>query len=267
MGNALRATHVRPLAKQAFREPCFCSPASPCDTLVRPFLLFASGARILARSAANVCAAVIVLSLACLPSAANASEALWAASARNDAKAIQSALASGAPVDARDRRGRTALLIATQANAIAAARVLIAAGADVNAKDDIEDSAYLLAGARGHIEILTLTLANGADLRSVNRFGGTALIPAAHYGHVRAVDILLRAGVAPDHVNRLGWTALLEAIILGDGGERHREIVGLLIAAGANVNIADGKGVSPLAHARARGQGEIARMLERAGAR
>lgn len=199
--------------------------------------------------------------------AARANEALWTASAANDAKTVQRLLASGAAVDARDRRGRTALLIATQANAVAAARVLVAAGADVNAKDDIEDSAYLLAGARGHIEILTLTLANGADLRSVNRYGGTALIPASHYGHVRAVEILLRAGVAPDHVNRLGWTALLEAVILGDGGERHREIVRLLIAAGADVNIPDRQGVSPLAHARARGQVEIARMLERAGAR
>ena len=73
-------------------------------------------------------------------------------------------------------------------------------------------------------------------------------------------------GLVPE-VNRLGWTALLEAIILGDGGKRHQEIVGLLIAAGANVNLADNEGVTPLRHARDRGFDEIAALLEKAGAK
>jgi ankyrin repeat protein len=70
-----------------------------------------------------------------------------------------------------------------------------------------------------------------------------------------------------DHVNRLGWTALLEAVILGDGGPRHTEIVRLLIAHGANVNLADREGVTPLAHARQRRQDAVVALLQRAGAR
>ena len=112
-----------------------------------------------------------------------------------------------------------------------------------------------------------MTLTHGADLGSTNRFGGTALIPASERGHVETVRTLIEAGVAIDHVNRLGWTALLEAIILGDGGKRHRQIVGLLIAAGANVNLADNEGVTPLRHARDRGFDEIAALLEKAGAK
>ena len=69
-----------------------------------------------------------------------------------------------------------------------------------------------------------------------------------------------------DHVNKLGWTGLLEAIILSDGGPRHVEIVKLLVDAGADVNLADGDGVTPLAHARQRGYTEIAAILEAAGA-
>lgn len=211
--------------------------------------------------------AVLVLAAGLLQaSGAFANDALLHAAQRGDAMEAQRLIKAGAAVDYRDARGRTPLLIATDQNHIALARLLVAAGADVNARDQINDTPYLLAGARGRVEILKLTLANGADLRSVNRFGGTAMTPAAHYGHVDAVQVLLAAGVDPDHVNRLGWTALLEAVILGDGGARHTQIVRLLIGGGANVNLADGQGVTALAHARSRGQTAIAALLVAAGA-
>jgi ankyrin repeat protein len=189
------------------------------------------------------------------------------AAEKGDAAAVKQLLAQGADVRARDPRGRTALLAATQGNRVAAARLLIAAGADVNAQDEIRDSAFLLAGARGYVEILRLTLAAGADLKSTNRYGGTALIPACHYGHVETVRELLKTKIDIDHVNNLGWTALLEAVILGDGGPAHTEIVRLLVAAGANVNITDRQGVTPLQHARNRNFQTIAAILARAGAR
>jgi ankyrin repeat protein len=192
---------------------------------------------------------------------------LHVAAASGDAAAVRKLLAAGAAVDGRDGSGATALLAATHANRVEAAKVLIDAGADVNAKDNIHDSPYLYAGARGHLEILKMTLAHGADLKSVNRYGGTALIPASERGHVETVRTLIETGVDVDHVNNLHWTALLEAIILGDGGERHQRIVDLLVKAGANVNLADGDGVTPLRHARSRGFKQIEAILLAAGAR
>ena len=194
-------------------------------------------------------------------------ETFLRAAAADDTATLQRLLAAGVPVDLRDERGRTALLIATYRDARQAARALVAAGADVNAKDDQDDSPFLYAGAEGRLAILRMTLAAGADLASVNRYGGTALIPAAHHGHVETVRELLATEIDIDHVNRLGWTALLEAIILGDGGPVHSEIVRLLVAAGARVDLADGEGVSPLAHARRRGYGTIVETLEAAGAK
>jgi len=190
---------------------------------------------------------------------------LHAAAASDDVAAIGALLASGAPIDARDERGRTALLVATHANRVRAARALIDAGADVNAKDDIHDSAYLYAGASGHLDILEMTLRHGADLKSTNRYGGTALIPAAERGHVETVRTLIDAGVDIDHVNNLGWTALLEAVILGDGGPHHVQIVEMLVKAGARVNLADRDGVTPLRHARTRRFTAIEDILVRAG--
>ncbi len=184
-----------------------------------------------------------------------------------DVAALRRLLDAGVPVDTRDARRRTALLAATHANHIDVARLLIERGADVNAKDEMQDSPFLFAGAEGRLEILRLTLGAGADLKSTNRYGGTALIPAAHHGHVETVRELLKTGVDIDHVNRLGWTALLEAIILGDGGAAHTEIVRLLVAQGAKLQLADANGVTPLAHAEQRGQRAIADILRRAGAR
>lgn len=192
---------------------------------------------------------------------------LHAAAARGDVVRIEKLLSEGVLIDARDHTGATALLVATHGNQIAAAKALVDAGADVNAKDNINDSAYLYAGARGHLEILKMTLSHGADLRSTNRYGGTALIPAAERGHVETVRTLIEAGVDVDHVNRLDWTALLEAIILGNGGEQHQRIVELLVKAGADVNLADGKGETPLQHARSRGYAAIEKILVAADAR
>ena len=189
------------------------------------------------------------------------------AAERGELPVVRRLLADGARIDARDQRGRTALLAATHRNRVDVARFLIQEGADVNAKDFVQDTPFLYAGAEGRNDILKLTLTAGANLKDINRYGGTALIPAAHHGHVETVKILLATAIDKDHVNNLGWTALLEAVILGDGGAVHTEIVRLLVAAGANVNIADRDGVTPLAHAKRARYAEISRILSDTGAR
>jgi ankyrin repeat protein len=191
-------------------------------------------------------------------------QSLIAGAAKGDRAAVERLVREGVSLDARDNRGRNALLAATHGNRVEVARVLIAAGADVNAKDDIEDSAFLYAGAEGRNEILKLTLPT-ADLKSTNRYGGTALIPAAHHGHAETVRILLGTAIDKDHINKLGWTALLEVVILGDGGRTHTEIVRLLVEAGASVEIADREGITPLKHAKQRGFAAMVRILEARG--
>lgn len=219
---------------------------------------------------AALCAALFLFACGAVTTAraeGGPAQALLEAAATGDAAAVERSLAAGVKVDIRDATGRTPILLATHGNHVAVARLLIGAGADVNAKDDIQDSAYLYAGAHGRTEILKMTLAAGADLNSLNRYGGTALIPACHYGHVDVVKVLLATNIDINHVNRLGWTALLEAVILGDGGSVHTEIVRLLLEAGANPSIADREGVTPLGHAKRRGYTEMVGLLDARGAK
>ena len=193
---------------------------------------------------------------------------LIAAASEGNASRIAELLQQGADVNTRDLRGRTPVMAATYGRHVKAVEALIKAGADVNLRDITLNNPFLLAGAEGMVDILDLAAKAGADPRITNRYGGTALIPAAERGHVDAVNYLLaHTKVDVNHVNYLGWTALLEAIVLSDGGPRHQEIVAALIRHGADINLADRFGRTPLHHARERGYKKIQALLEAAGAR
>ena len=198
----------------------------------------------------------------------DADQRLLTAATVGDASAIARALADGADPDARDADGTPATVLATRGGHVEALRALVEAGADVDAQDATLDNPMLYAGREGLLDILRAVAEAGADPTITNRFGGVALIPASERGHVEVVRYLLNeTDIDVDHVNRLGWTALLEAILLSDGGPRHQAIVELLIENDADVDLADGDGVRPLAHARARDQSEIVALLEAADAR
>jgi ankyrin repeat protein len=202
------------------------------------------------------------------PDAALGRELIVAAGS-GDAARVRELLERGADVTVRDGGGATALVSAAYGNHVDVARLLVEAGADVNAKDSTEQSAYLIATSEvgDDTRLLDLVLEHGADVASLDSFRGTGLIRAADRGFVDVVTRLLETDVDVDHVNNLGWTALLEAIILGGGDDHHTEVVRLLLDAGADPNLADGDGVTPLAHARQRGYAGMARLLVEAGAR
>ena len=189
--------------------------------------------------------------------------------ARNgETEAVRSLLEQGASVTAVDSAGATALVAAAYGNHVEVARALVDAGADVDAKDSTEQSAYLIATSEvgDDTTLLELTLDAGADVNAKDSDNGTGLIRAADRGYVQIVRRLLETEIEIDHVNRLGWTALLEAIILGGGDKAHTEVVRVLVERGVDVNLADGDGVTPLAHARAHGYAEIVSILAEAGA-
>ena len=145
---------------------------------------------------------------------------------------------------------------------------MIAAGANVNAFDADRYDVITIAAVADDPQMLRIAISGGANTTLVTSiYDGTALIAAAHLGHHEVVQTLIHFGAPLDHINNLDWTALIEAIVLGDGGPRHVATVRALVDAGADVNIADGRGVRPLSLARERGYTEIIEILEAANAR
>lgn len=193
---------------------------------------------------------------------------LFRAVIQQDVAALEQALKSTQQVDLRDGYERSALHVATYFGNHAAMRKLVAAGADANAlEQDFYDIATIAAVAND-LATLRLALQLGCKPGNVtSRYAGTALIAAAHLGHVEVVQTLIDAGAPLDHVNNLNWTALIESIVLGDGGKRHNATLKALVDAGANVNLADGRGRTPLQLARDYGYREMIEILQAAGAK
>ena len=84
-------------------------------------------------------------------------------------------------------------------------------------------------------------------------------------GHAEVVQALIDAKAPLDHVNNLGWTAVMEAVVLGDGGQRHQQTLKALLDAGANARLPDRDGVTPLDHAKRRGYAAMVQMLSTTG--
>ena len=193
---------------------------------------------------------------------------LFAVAATGDAKAISGIIARGGDVAARDGNGRTPLHVAAFLSQRDAARALVAGGADPRALDRQRYDIITIAAVKDDVAMLQLAIELGADARAITSpYDGTALIAAAHLGHHEVVVRLIAAGAPLDHVNNLGWTALIESIVLGDGGRRHVACLEALLAAGANPNLADRQGSSPLRLAHARWYPAMIALIEKAGGR
>jgi ankyrin repeat protein len=231
------------------------------------------------RSVARLACAAFAIALWTLPGSsaaqrppsageASAYTGLFAAAARGDSARIAQLAAAGERVDARDGHGRTPLHVAAFGGHVAAMRALAKAGADPNALEGDRYDVVTIAAVANDLPTLDAALAFGCSARNVtSRYDGTALIAAAHLGHAEVVRRLIKAGAPLDHVNNLGWTALIESIVLGDGGDAHLATLEALVAAGANVNLPDRGGSTPLQLAKSRGYRSMVAVLEKAGAR
>lgn len=88
---------------------------------------------------------------------------------------------------------------------------LIAKGVDINAKNKDGVTALLLAAQNGHLEVVNVLLEAKADPNIADADGDTALLLAVESGAAEVVQALLKAGASLQHKNTQGKTALMIA--------------------------------------------------------
>ena len=188
---------------------------------------------------------------------------LFAAAAAGDISTVESLLAQGANINARDKGKQTPILVAAQNKQYDMIRYLASKGADINAQCNKNFNPFIHGCITNDPELVRLMVSLGTDLTRLTRFGGNGLTPAAEKGHEEIVKFLLEnTDINVNLTNTVGWTALIEAIILNDGGEKMQRIIRMLLEHGADPRMTDEWGVPPVELARRKGYMEIVAIIE-----
>jgi uncharacterized protein len=96
---------------------------------------------------------------------------LWAAAKANDVAQLMRLLDEGCPIDERDYRGYSALMLAGYCGNLDAVQLLLSRGADPNTSDLFGNTVLMGAAYKGVARVVELLLASGADLAATN-YGG-----------------------------------------------------------------------------------------------
>jgi ankyrin len=186
---------------------------------------------------------------------------LMLAATRGDAAVIRVLLDAGVPADATNAEGQTALMAVARTGNLEAAQLLLKRGADVHAREQWGgQTALMWAAAQSQPAMIRLLLKAGAHVderstvrdwqrrvtaegrpKDMYRGGLTPLLFAAREGCIDCLQALLDKGADIDLPDPDGATALVMALL-----NYHWDAAKFLIGAGADVNLWDLYGQSPL---------------------
>lgn len=212
--------------------------------------------------------------------------ALIQAAAAGHERIVKDLLIKGAKIDSQMKDGTTALFIASEYGQLSIVQILLAEGAEMDHKANNGVTALLIAAIQGHEEIVKALLDKGASIELGKYYGNTALnlaktkkikelllkaryarsgpvskkdneklVEAAFYGDLQKVRSLMEKGANIDYRHN-SWTALLFAAQNG-----HKEVVKVLLAKGAKIDVQAKDGVTALIQACQDGHAEIVQAL------
>jgi ankyrin repeat protein len=213
---------------------------------------------------------------------------------------VHALLDAGADPNAADRYGLTPLYLAAENGSAAVLAALLDAGAELGTRAPNGETALMTAARTGIPAALTLLLDRGAEVDARDpEFQQTALMLAVREGHPEAVELLIEHGARVDVRTRVGETPPFVPPCKGTGcgsegvginrgglpdrGRRNAAVGGmtplnyaardgrtaearLLLAAGAEAELAEANGITPLLMALLNDQLGVARLLIEHGA-
>lgn len=159
--------------------------------------------------------------------------------------------------------GSTPLMLATECNDIAIAKKIISKGADINAKNKKGQTALTTASIKGNTEIAKALLDAGASVNETWAEGEPPLYEAAQQAHDEIVKALIQKGANINYSSlHNGWTPLMIA-----SAEGHTSTAKILLEAGADPNIKNFKGRTALMFTEQYKFSEISKALIEHGAK
>jgi ankyrin len=192
---------------------------------------------------------------------------LFLAAVNGSAEMIRMLLDAGASPDSVSPTGETALMTASRTGDPSAMRILIDRGARVDARDaEFSQTALMLAVRENHPDAVKILLDHGAAVDAQTRIGPTPEFrPPCKGTGCGSEGVGINRGGLPDRGRRAeapgGMTPLLYAA--RDG---RLEEARLLLAAGANIELAEANRIRPLLMAALNNHLEVARLLLAKGA-
>jgi len=229
--------------------------------------------------------ALVVVSLAMAPAAvaqdADGTTPLHWAAHENDLSAAQRLIKQGANVNAKNDYGATPMSEAAVTGNAALLEALLKAGADAESPNADGQTALMVVARTGNVEAARVLIARGANVNAVEKWRGqTALMWAVAQGQPAMVRELIARGAqvnARSTVN--SWsrqvTAEPRAIYRPAGGltpllfaarEGCVACAAALIEGGADLELADPEGISPLLMAVINTRWDLAMLLLGKGA-
>ncbi|XP_019338401.1 fibronectin type 3 and ankyrin repeat domains protein 1 isoform X1 [Alligator mississippiensis] len=191
-------------------------------------------------------------------------EQLHRAVSMNDVEAVLNILQRGhVKVDVPDKLGFTALMVASQKGYDRLVEILVEKGTDVNQKNGSGKDSLMLACFAGHLNIIKYLKVQGASWEARDLGGCTALHWAVDGGHCEVVEWMINDGCQVDTKDTcLEWTPLMRvSAVTGK-----KDVASLLIKAGADVNVKDKDGKTPLMVAVLNNHEELIQLLLESGA-
>ncbi len=183
-------------------------------------------------------------------------DALWLSCKLGREECVQHLLSSGVSPTIESSSGETPLMVACGVGHAGIARLLIDAGSDVDHFTRTGSSALHMVACFGHEECAVALLGGRASTTVRDADGNTPLIIAAKHCHrsLKVVKRLTDSMTSLDGQNKTRRTALHYAAHKAIGAE-------LLLAAGANPNIQDEDGNTPMILAAIEGFDNVVKSL------